>query len=63
MPEPITVKVAVVMQDPKIPSKGNKRLHQAFKTPGYTFQWHNPWELNEAYRDTLESVSGGADKI
>lgn len=58
--EPITVKVAVVIQDPKIPSKGNKRMHEVFKTPGYSFQWNDPWELMKAYRDTLNSVSHGA---
>jgi hypothetical protein len=57
--EPITVKVAVVIQNPKIPSMGNKRIHEAFKTPGYTFSWHDPKQLMEAYRDTLNSVSGG----
>jgi hypothetical protein len=58
--EPITVKVAVVIQDPPIPSMGNKRMHELFKTPGYTFQWHDPRELMKAYRDTLNAVSGGA---
>lgn len=58
--EPIVVKVAVVMQDPKIPALGNKRMHELFKTPGYSFQWHDPWKLMEAYRDTLNAVSGGA---
>lgn len=60
--EQITVKVAVVMQDPKVPSMGNKRIHELFKTPGYEFNWNNPWKLMEAYRDTLNSVSGGAIK-
>jgi hypothetical protein len=58
--KPVIVKVAVVMQDPRIPSLGNKRMHELFKTPGYTFEWHNPWKLMEAYRDTLNAVSGGA---
>lgn len=58
--KPITVKVAVVIQDPRIPSMGNKRMHEIFKTPGYTFQWHDPRELMKAYRDTLNAVSGGA---
>lgn len=58
--DPITVKVAVVIQDPQIPSMGNKRMHELFKTPGYTFQWHDPRELMKAYRDTLNAVSGGA---
>lgn len=56
----ITVKVAVVIQDPVIPSMGNKHMHELFKTPGYTFQWHDPRELMKAYRDTLNAVSGGA---
>lgn len=54
------VKVAVVIQDPRIPSMGNKRMHELFKTPGYTFQWHDPQDLIKAYRDTLNAVSGGA---
>ncbi|HYG17322.1 MAG TPA: hypothetical protein VD816_00270 [Ohtaekwangia sp.] len=58
--DPITVKVAVVIQDPVIRSMGNKRMHELFKTPGYTFQWHDPRELMKAYRDTLNAVSGGA---
>jgi len=58
--DPITVKVAVVIQDPHVPSAGNKRLHEVFKTPGYTFTWHDPHKLMEDYRDTLNSVSGGA---
>ena len=58
--KPIVVKVAVVMKDPKIPSMGNKRMHELFKTPGYTFQWNDPWKLMEDYRDTLNAVSGGA---
>jgi hypothetical protein len=56
----ITVKVAVVIQDPRIPSMGNKRMHELFKTPGYTFSWHDPRELMKAYRDTLNAVSHGA---
>ena len=58
--DPIIVKVAVVIEDPKIPSKGNKRMHEAFKTPGYKFEWHDPQKLMEDYRDSLNSLSGGA---
>ena len=58
--KPVVVKVAVVMQDPKIPSMGNKRMHELFKTPGYTFQWNDPWKLMEDYKDTLNAVSDGA---
>lgn len=56
----VVVKVAVVMQDPKIPSMGNKRMHELFKTPGYKFQWNDPWKLMNDYKDTLNAVSGGA---
>lgn len=55
----IKVKVALVIQDPRIPSQGNKRLHEIFKTPGYTFTWHDPYKLARDYRDTLFSVSHG----
>ncbi|MGX5690376.1 hypothetical protein [Arcticibacter tournemirensis] len=58
----IKVKVLVVIQDPVVPGEGNKRLHEVFKTPGYSFSWHNPEELMKAYRDTLNSVSHGAVK-
>jgi hypothetical protein len=54
------VKVAVVIQNPKIASHGNKRIHEIFKTPGYKFQWHDPYKLMNDYRDTLNAVSGGA---
>src|SRR6476620_3566327 len=56
------VKVAVVMQDPRIPSMGNKRIHELFKTPGYTFQWNDPWKLAEQYRDSLNAISHGVVK-
>lgn len=59
--ETLTVKVAVVVQDPVIPGT-NKRLHEYFKTPGYTFQWHNPWELTAAYADTLQAISNDVIK-
>jgi hypothetical protein len=59
---PHIVKVAVVMQDPRIPSMGNKRLHELFKTPGYTFQWNDPWKLAEQYRDSLNAISHGVVK-
>lgn len=60
--DPITIKVAVVIQDPKIASMGNRRMHEVFKTPGYSFQWHDPYKLMNDYRDTLNAVSGGAVK-
>lgn len=56
--EPLTVKVAVVIQDPVVPGTG-KRLHEYFKTPGYSFEWHDPWELTQAYADTMHAVSNG----
>ena len=36
------VKVIVVIQDPIV---NGKRIHETFKTPGYTFQWNDPWQL------------------
>lgn len=59
---PVTVKVAVVIQDPKIPSLGNKRMHEVFKTPGRKFLWHDPRQLMEEYKDSLNSLSGGVIK-
>lgn len=55
----ITVKVAVVIQDPKVPSKGNKRMHEIFTTPGRGYKWQDPRKLMEDYRDSLNSLSGG----
>ena len=57
--ETITVKVAVVIQDPRIPQKGNKKMHEAFITPGRGYKWHDPRKLMEDYRDSLNSLSGG----
>ncbi len=59
--ETLTVKVAVVIQDPVVPGTG-KRLHEYFKTPGYTFQWNNPWDLTTAYADSLHAISNGVVK-
>src|SRR6218665_100372 len=53
------VKVALVIQDPRIPSMGNKKLHEVYKTPGHRTPWNDPWRLALPYRDTLNSVSGG----
>lgn len=50
------VKVAVVIMDPVV---DGKRMHETFKTPGYQFQWNDPWVLNKEYEDALEEVSGG----
>ncbi|HEY9362110.1 MAG TPA: hypothetical protein VIQ00_02530 [Chitinophagaceae bacterium] len=58
----ITVKVALVIQDPIVKSNGKKKMHEVFKTPGYTFKWHDPMELAKAYLDTLNAVSGGSVK-
>lgn len=55
----ITVKVAVVIQDPKIPTKENKRMHEVFTTPGRGYKWQDPRKLMEDYRDSLNSLSGG----
>lgn len=54
-----TIRVALVIQDPKVPARGNKRIHEIFKTPGYTFTWHDPYKLAQTYRDTLFSISHG----
>lgn len=50
------VKVVVVIQDPVV---NGKRIHETFKTPGYTFQWHDPWQLTKDYELALEEVSHG----
>ena len=50
------VKVAVVIQDPIV---DGKRVHETFKTPGYNFQWNDPWQLNKDYEAALEEISHG----
>lgn len=55
--ETITVKVAVVYENPMIQPQ-NKRLHEVFITPGYTFSWNDPVILSQNYEKALEEVSG-----
>lgn len=55
--ETIVVKVAVVYEDPLVPSQ-NKRFHEFFITPGYSFKWNNPIELSRNYEKALEEASG-----
>lgn len=43
--ETIVVKVAVVYEDPILQPQ-NKRFHELFITPGYSFKWNNPIELS-----------------
>ena len=57
--DPITVKVAVVIQDPVLSGFGNRRLHEVVKTPGYTFTWNDPYVLNKEYEEALEKLSHG----
>ena len=57
--ETIVVKVAVVIQDPIMPGTDGKRMHEVVKTPGYTFEWNNPYDLNKEYEKALEEVSHG----
>jgi len=51
-----TVKVAVVIQDPLV---NGARIHETAKTPGYDFQWNDPWVLAKEYERTLEEISHG----
>ncbi len=55
----IIVKVAVVIQNPVIGSKGNRRMHETFITPGRLYKWQDPKKLMEDYKDSLNSLSGG----
>lgn len=55
--ETITVKVAVVYENPIIQPQ-NKRIHELFITPGYTFRWNDPTILSQNYEKALEEVSG-----
>lgn len=54
-PEPITVKVAVVYQNPTIEAEDGKLLHEVF---GY----NDPKLLNKIYKDSMEAVSHGSVK-
>jgi len=54
--QPKVVKVVVVIQDPVI---NGKRMHETFKTPGYTFKWNDPWQLTKDYELALEEISHG----
>lgn len=53
----ITVKVAVVYENPVLLPQ-NKRFHELFITPGYSFKWNNPIELSRNYEKALEEASG-----
>lgn len=46
----VTVKVAVVYQNPRIPSEGGKRLHEIFG-------FNDPIELNRIYKDSMEAFT------
>lgn len=51
-PEPITVKVSVVYQNPQIEAEDGKHLHEIFG-------FYNPEELNRVYKDSMEAFSHG----
>ena len=55
--EIITVKVAVVYENPVIQPQ-NKRIHELFITPGYSFSWNDPVILSQNYEKALEEASG-----
>lgn len=55
--ETIAVKVAVVYENPVLFPQ-NKRFHELFITPGYSFKWNNPVELSRNYEKALEEASG-----
>ena len=56
--DPITVRVAVVIQDPVLPD--GRRMHQSFTTPGVKSRvWNDPRKLMLDYRDSLKALSGG----
>jgi hypothetical protein len=57
--KPITIKVAVVVQDPSLPQYGGKKMHEVLKTPNRTFLWNDPRELSKEYEAALEKISHG----
>jgi len=57
--KPITIKVAVVIQDPTLPQYGGKRMHEIVKTPGRKLMWNDPRELSREYEAALEKISHG----
>ena len=57
--EKLTVKVAVIYEDPIVPGTGGRRLHEVCTTPGYGFKWNDPRQQCKQYEADFEEVSHG----
>ncbi len=57
--EPIRIKVAVVYENPVVPGTDGKRVHEHFRTPGYSFSWNNPAEQLPKYMAAISEASHG----
>ena len=55
----LTIKVAVLYEDPIVPGTDGKRLHQVCTTPGYGFAWNDPRKQSKQYEADLEEASHG----
>lgn len=58
----LTVKVAVVYEDPILPST-NARIHESCTTPHYDFKWNNPREQTQMFIEAINESSHGVVKF
>lgn len=57
--DPVTIKVAVVFEDPMTEECGGQYVHQWCRTPGYDFSWNNPREQLPAFIEAIRESSHG----
>ena len=57
--EPLRIKVAVVYEDPVLPSTG-QRVHECCTTPGYDYRWNDPKAQTVMFADAINEASHGA---
>ncbi|MDY3979217.1 MAG: hypothetical protein SOZ00_04270 [Tidjanibacter sp.] len=53
--EPLTIKVAVVYEDPIVEGTGGKRIHELYN-------WNNPWSQCAEYKKNFDEISHGVVK-
>jgi len=56
----LTIKVAVVIEDPVVPNTGGKRMHEVCHTPRYDFPWHDPFEQMKEMEMYMEQATNYA---
>ena len=57
--EPVKIKVAVVYEDPVLPSTG-QRIHECCTTPGYGCRWNDPRVQTGMFASAINEASHGA---